>query len=53
MYNNIEIRQVLDFKVYNVIKKLGIIYASIKKYSNCLFSYKYKMLLTTNVTKSL
>lgn len=49
IYNNVEIRHVLDFKVYDIIAKLGMIYMHTIKYSNFLFSNECKKLLVTNL----
>lgn len=45
IYNIVEIRQVLDFEIYNIIVKLSIMYIYIIEYSNILLSNKYEKLL--------
>lgn len=53
IYNYVEARQVPNFKTYNIIAKLGIMYAHIIEYSDFLLSSERKKLLVTNPTKGL
>lgn len=49
MYNSVEVRLVLNFEAYNFIAKLGIIYASIKKYSDLFFKNECEKLFAVNL----
>lgn len=42
MYNNVKTRLVPNFKVYNIIANIGMIYICIIEYSNLLLFNKYK-----------
>lgn len=48
MYNSVEIGQVLDFEMYKITTKLGMIYAYTIEYFDLLFSNKDKRLLAAN-----
>lgn len=41
IYNNVDVGQVFDFKIYNLTIKLSIIYTYITKYLKILISYEY------------
>lgn len=51
MYKYGEVGQILVFKAYNVIAKLGIIYAGITKYSDLLLLDKRQSLFARNLAK--
>lgn len=53
IYNYTKARQVSNFKVYNIIAKLDILYAHTTKYFNHRLFSERKKLLVTNATRDL